>query len=468
VIRSSPAPSLAAPPVERPAPSVKPEKPSWRLWVPYVWLFFASSRSLSSWLSSIGHAGPLVDPDLSGSPVDSVLSTLLIVIGLFFLGSRAERTKKILARNKWLIALFVYMALTVIWSNFPTISLRRWFRSAGTLVMVLVVLTEQSPVRAVRALLRRLYLVHIPLSIVTIKYFRTIGVGYDWSGTEEDWIGLSTDKNSLGQIAMCSGLFCTWEVLRNWARQKLGLDLLLLVLTLWLLRGSKNSHSSTAIVAFIAGAVVLLGLECIRKRAARAKRIIFAGTIAFTLLAPLGYLAFEAFDTTPVAIVLEATGRDMTFTDRTLLWADVLHNAEKRPVTGVGFGAFWVGHIGYAIYPLDNWSRKTPGWRPGQGHNGYIDVYVELGAIGVALLLIVIGIAFAGALNDLQNDFELGSLRLVLLLGIVMNNVTETSFLKGTHGLWFLFLLVAINIPKPSRTVRSKKAAQLWTLKQSL
>src|SRR5207302_4291709 len=53
----------------------------------------------------------------------------------------------------------------------------------------------------------------------------------------------------------------------------------------------------------------------------------------------------------------------------------------------------------------------TPEWRPGQGHNGYIDTYVELGLVGLGLLLIVIFVAFSGALNDLQVNFDLGSLR---------------------------------------------------------
>ncbi len=390
--------------------------------------------------------------------------TLLIMLGLFVLNSRAQRTKEILAHNKWMLALFSFMALSIIWSNFPGISLRRCIRSVGTLVMVLVVLTEHSPLDAIQVLLRRIYLVAIPLSIIAIKYFRNIGIAYDWSGVEEQWVGLTTDKNSLGQVAMCSGLLFSWRILQSWPKKKLTLDMLLLVLTLWVLRGSKNSHSSTAIVAFVVCAIILLGFQFIKKRAARAKRIILGVTIVSSLLAPFMYLAFEAFDTTPVTLALSATGRDMTFTDRTLIWTDLLHNSEKSPVLGVGFGAFWVGPIGYAMYPLDNWSKKTPGWRPEEGHNGYVDVYVELGVIGVALLLIVIGVGFAGAFNDLQNEFALGSLRLVLLLSIVMNNITETSFLRGTHGLWFLFLLLVINVPRSNRRIRLKKTAQLWTV----
>ncbi len=454
---------LAAPLAETPEPVVKQGKPSPWIWIPYIWLFIISTRSPSSWLS--GQIGTVVDPDLSGSPLDRALLILLIVLGLFVLGSRVKRTKAILGRNKWLVVLFIYMTLSIIWSNFPDISFRRCFRSMGTLVMVLVALTEHDHLGAVRALLRRLYLVHIPLSIAAIKYFRNIGVAYTWDGVEEMWVGLAVHKNNLGQVAMCSGLVSIWQILQNWTRKKLTLDLLLLVLTLWVLHGSKNSHSSTAIVGFSVGAAVLFGLQHIKRRAAQAKRIILSGTITLMLLAPFAHFVFETFDTTPVGLVLDATGRDTTLTGRTGLWTDLLNNAAKNPVLGVGFGAFWVGHIGYAMYPLDNWSRVTPGWRPGQGHNGFVDVYVDLGVIGVALVLLVIGFAFAGALDDLRNEFELGSLRLTLLVSIVMNNLTESSLLKGTHSLWFLFLLVAVNCGPIRRSVRIPSRSAVQTLK---
>jgi len=398
--------------------------------------------------------------------VDGALLTLLIVLGLFLLGQRAKRTREILSRNKWLVGLFIYMALSILWSNFPAISFRRFIRSTGTLVMVLVVLTEQNPLRAMRSLLRRVYMVHIPLSIVAIKYVRNIGIAYTWNGIEEMWVGLAVHKNNLGQVAMCSGLVSSWQVVQNWSRKKLTLDLLLLVLTLWVLRGSKNSHSGTAIVGFAIGVLALLGLQYVKKRRTHAKRIILSGMIGLVLFAPLVYGALEAFQTTPVELVLEATNRDMTFTGRTGLWKDLLNNATKNPVLGVGYGAFWVGHVGYTMYPLDNWSRATPEWRPGEGHNGYLDVYVDLGFIGVVLILGLIGIAFAGALEDLQNEFELGSLRLILLLSIVVNNLTESSLLKGTHSLWFVFLLIAVNVPTATGRLRSKRKTQLQTVMQ--
>jgi O-antigen ligase len=174
----------------------------------------------------------------------------------------------------------------------------------------------------------------------------------------------------------------------------------------------------------------------------------FAWTVAGCLTIPLVYLGLEAFNITPVQMVVKATGRDMTLTDRTLLWTDIIDNAAKSPIVGVGMGAFWVGEIGYDLYPLPNWSHKTPGWRPDGGHNGFLDVYVELGVIGLLLFIAVIGAGFGGALDDLERNFSFGCLRITFLLAVLLNNVAETSFLKGTHDLWFLLLLVAINQPR--------------------
>lgn len=205
---------------------------------------------------------------------------------------------------------------------------------------------------------------------------------------------------------------------------------------------------------------MIVALQFIRNTSAQAKRIILGTIVGCAMLAPFAYLSFQALDQSPAQAVLTATGRDMTLTDRTLLWADVINNAKKHPLLGVGYGAFWVGTIGYDLYPLPNWSAKTPWWRPEQGHNGYIDAYIDLGAIGLGLLLLIIVIGFADAYSSLQNDFDYGALRMGLLLGIIIDNLTETSLLKGTHAFWFLFLLLALRIPPAFRKVRPKP--QTW------
>ena len=434
----------------------KPGKPSAWIWVPWVWFLFAATRQPDRWLMWNQPTSAAV-ADSSSSLSNTFVMTVLMVLGAYLLSKRSRRTRAILKQNKWMVAFFVYMGLSIIWSNFPAISLRRYIRIAGALEMALVVLTETYYVEAMRVLLRRLYVMHILLSAFVIKYVRNIGVMYSWDGLNEEWIGLSTDKNSLGQVSMCSGIYWLWQMLQDWPQRKLKgklrsvfVDGVLLAVTLWLLGGSKTVHSSTAIIGFIVCSAVILALELIKRRAANVKRILLGIAMAALSIGTIGYLAFQILDITPVQSVVQATGRDMTFTDRNLIWTDVLNNARKNPILGVGIGAYWVGPLGYQIYPMPNWSQKTPGWRPEEGHNGYIDVYAQLGLVGAALFAIVILRVLAGALNDLQSDFRFGSLRLVLFLGILFNNLSESSFVLGTHDLWFLFLLVGLNAPRGS------------------
>jgi exopolysaccharide production protein ExoQ len=432
------------------------------IWVPWVWLLFASTRSPSSWLSGAKGAAAAAQEG-AGSPLDRLIMTGLMALGLIVLSNRWDRTRRLLVQNKWMVALIVYMTLSIIWSNFPGISFRRCNRSVGAFEMALVVLTEIYPLQAVRTLLYRLFLVHIPLSVIVIKYFRNIGVVYNWSGKEEQWVGLTTDKNSLGQVATCAGVFFLWLILQEWperkskgTRGKLALYFGLMAADLWLLRGSPTVHSSTAIIEFIVCGAALSGLQLIKKRHARAKRIILGTTLAVLLLAPFTYLACVIFDFSPFQAAVSATGRDMTFTDRTLIWTDVLNDTRQTALLGVGIGAFWVGPAGYDKYPMPNWSRVTPEWRPEEGHNGYIDVYAELGIVGLGIFLVATAVGFIGSVDALENDFQFGSLRLVILLSIIINNITETSFLRGEHDFWFLFLLTAVNVPLSLMRIRAK------------
>lgn len=399
-----------------------------------------------------------------GGPIDRVVMSILIVLGIYILSRRVTLTRRLLNNNKLVLLLFAYMGLSIVWSNFPAVSFVRYGRTVGALIMALVVLTELAPLDAIHALLFRIYVLHVTLSFLTIKYFRNIGVFYDWSGQYEDWIGLSTDKNSLGQVMMCSGIFWLWRLFGDWPNRKLRgklrvvmLDLGLLALTLWMLKGSKTVHSSTSIVGFAVSATILIGLQFLRGRSARAKRIVVTLCMGVMLIGPSVYLVFQTFGTTPVKMVVKATGRDMTFTDRNRIWTDVLNISERDPLFGVGIGALWVGPIGYELYPMPNWSAKTPQWRPEEAHNGYIDTYAQIGLVGLALLSIVIWRALSGALDDLQMNFWLGCLRLPLLIGILINNMAESSFLLGTHDLWFLFLVLGLNLPKPRRVLPPHK-----------
>jgi O-antigen ligase len=83
------------------------------------------------------------------------------------------------------------------------------------------------------------------------------------------------------------------------------------------------------------------------------------------------------------------------------------------------------------------------GWPPNQAHNGYIETYLNLGAIGLCILCGWIVVAFRKTRIALIKDFHLGQFQLAFLLVILAYNYTEAAF-KALHPIWTMFFLVSI------------------------
>lgn len=400
------------------------------LWIPLIWMMLCGSRALSYWLNS----EPVLETEIDytvGNPIDRAVLIILIVIGLFILYRRKMDWSQILKSNAWILMLFLYMGFSILWSDFKGVSFKRWIKAIGDLIMVLIVLTEHAPFEALKRLVRRSAYVLIPLSILCIKYFREIGVRYSGDGLAAMWVGITTHKNELGILSCICASFFLWNVITRKRKKNLFIDIIFLLSALYLLAGSKKSYSATSIVVFIVGICIFMGLYLFKSNLKYIGRnvVLIGSFFLLFLLVGYNFLFTSAID---------ATGRDMTFTGRTYLWADLIDIGSCHPILGTGYGSFWIGDLSH-----DLWDKFR--WKPKQAHNGYIDVYVELGLLGVFLLVIAIYFAYKNIMRDFVFNFEYGRFRVTLLTMILVHNITESSFLRGTNYLWFLFLLVAVN-----------------------
>ncbi len=331
------------------------------------------------------------------------------------------------------------MGLSILWSDFIDVSFKRWTRTMGDFIMVLVVLTEPAPFEALKSLIRRCAYVLLPLSVLFIKYFRDIGVEYTPDGLTEMWVGVTNHKNSLGALAMISGIYFLWNIIRTPRSRKIFIDILFLIMTLWLLAGSPTSDSKTAIFIFIIGSWILIGFAKSNLKYVKTY-IFFTAVISLTLA-----LLTELFlNNSLLNFVVASSERDMTFTGRIYLWTDLLKIASYHPILGAGYGSFWIGDLANNL-----WEKYS--WKLVQGHNGYIDVYVELGLVGLFLMAGIIFSAFKNMRKLLSLNFEYGVLRMTFLIIILLHNFSESTLTKGTNLMWFLFLLVAVNIPDISQ-----------------
>jgi O-antigen ligase len=217
-----------------------------------------------------------------------------------------------------------------------------------------------------------------------------------------------------------------------------------------LLLASPVNKSNTSIALFILGVLLLFGLYSMKSKIAELNRYVVSCVVIVGIV--LSGIAFfhEDVAQSVVTASVQASGRDMTLSGRTDMWSDLLTIASDNPILGVGYGSFWIGNT------HNLWEKHL--WRPTQGHNGYIDVYLELGVIGLILLGGVVLSAYKDILKVLATDFEQGALRFLWLILIVLHNVTESSFLRGTVDMWFVFLLATINRPSGFESRDSRKA----------
>jgi exopolysaccharide production protein ExoQ len=418
-------------------------------WIALLWVLYCGSRPLSYWFDP-GNAAGLDGAD--GSAIDRAFLSLLMLAGLMVLIRRRANWPQILSDNRWLFALFAYMAISAVWSDYPGISLKRWVRTCGDLIVALLVLTDADPAAAFRAAFRRGAYILLPLSVVLIKYFRDIGVAYTEDGGMTMWVGVTTHKNVLGYVAMVCGLVALDGILAGWKKKVPRAELLILALSVWLLLGSASASSKTSFITFCLGAVLLMVL---RFTVQNSRELLGALPAAMLLFVVLAYFAWE-FSDSLLAAAVQASGRDLTLTGRTDIWSAVLEIGPGNPIFGRAYGSFWLGDRAMKLF-----DRFFVGLH--QSHNGYIDIYLELGVTGLCLLAGVVASAFSTINKRLLSGSEHDLLRIVLFLLILIHNITESSYGRPNHLLWFLFLLVSINISslRPTPALPAAQGAQV-------
>ena len=127
---------------------------------------------------------------LDGSPVDMWVYTGLLAAGLITLGLRKARVVSLLRGNSAILLFFSYCAVSTLWSDYTDVSLKRWVKAVGDLVMVLIVLTDSDPFAATKRLVARVGFVLIPASVLLIKYYPALGRVYNIWTWEPMFVGV--------------------------------------------------------------------------------------------------------------------------------------------------------------------------------------------------------------------------------------------------------------------------------------
>jgi len=368
---------------------------------------------------------------LDGNPFERNLFSLILLVALIVAFTRGSRIVKVLKGN-WPLLLFIgYCAVSLTWSDYPSVGFKRWTKLVGDLLMVLIVVTDVDPSGAFDRLMSRTAYVIVPVSILFIRYYPELGRGYDpWTGTAH-WTGVTQNKNSLGMICMIVGLAELWRVIRELRKEKadrrkgvLLANGVIVVFVVYLLHMA-NSATSTTCFLLAGSLMVAMSFSSVARKPVMT-HLLTAGMISLAACA-----AFFDF-----AGLVQDLGRKADLTGRTLVWSAALSQPVSR-LLGAGYESFWLGDR------LAN-VEKITGVFLNEAHNGYIEILVNLGWVGVTLLALLILTGYwrisRAILRNPMADYR----GLAFFVAAVIYNYTEAAF-KMTVPVWICFVWAIVS-----------------------
>lgn len=346
----------------------------------------------------------------------------LIMLGLIGVAYRF-RAAVLMVRelNPWTLLIPAWAMFSMLWAPEPFTVFKQSFGIAGVSVLALgFALYGWHPDRFV-TVLRPLITAALVLSLLVGLLIPEIGVHQEQQfELQGSWRGITYQKNGLGQLA-ATGIILWFHA---WASRTASVPVAGAGLLISLLMMLLSRSSTSLLLSIICCGVILLQLRPPLRLGSKGSIVVTAGWLmilapVFIYLISFGSLGGEGVAETFASLF----GKDASFSGRTYIWAEVIHNIGLHPWLGVGYNSFW--HT-----PLADETIRRLGWPCPSGHNGYLDLWNTLGLPGMVLLLMMLVRQFADLSLLSKIDRQRAALHFGLLLYSVLANLTESG--------WFL------------------------------
>ena len=420
------------------------EKPlvSRALVIPAVWMLLNTTHPLSFWLGMSPQGSYTTEAYVEGNPFDRNVALVLQLAALIVLCGKSAKVGAILRKNPLILVYFSFCLASVLWSDFPFVTFKRWIKALGDVQMVLVILVESDPFAALSCILTRLGFFLFPLSILFIRFYPQLGRRPTNSWTQEP-VGVTQQKNELGIMCMIYGIFFLWMLLSVYRERKrpgrwrrmLAYGTII-TMSAYLL---SQCNSTTSIVGFASSAGVLW---------LASRQPVRPALVHFAVLAVLG-LSVTALFFDPGGGLVQSLGKDPTLTGRKDIWALVL-DLHTNPLIGTGFETFWLGsRLEFMMHALVNLPIN-------EAHNGWIEVYLNLGWAGLCFIALLIVTGYKRIISHIRQDPEKGCLFLGFLVCALFYSFSEAGFRFNTVS-WFFLILVIIGASQAVSLANSRR-----------
>ncbi len=341
----------------------------------------------------------------------SLAALLFLIAGLALILRAPGRILTECREQILLYCLVTWCVASVVWSDYPGLTLRYGVQLGLTFAIGIAMASRMPPL----TFLKSVTLAYLLAALASLAFGRdrSDGLGF---------LGIYNSKNALASV--CTVLLIAGATLlmdRRLPARWRGAGLASVIIAgLLLLR----AQSTGAIVASIGSAVVLIVLVILARLAPKGRLVV---TVVGLLIAGLGMIAIVSNAEALTRAFLDTTGKDITLTGRTDLWAAAFAEIAQRPILGAGFQAVWV--VGNPLAE-QLWSQFGIATKTGfHFHNALISNAVEIGIPGAGLQAVLILAALWRLIGWSLRDPRAETLFLtVVLVRQVLLSLVEVTF----------------------------------------
>ena len=376
--------------------------------------------------------------------IDSPLLRM-VFIGIYFvtlglLAFRWQRTLAFLTSNSWLLFLIGLAVFSISWSSIPNIAFRKVVSLIGATMFGVYLGSRYDFQRQLR-----IYGWTFGIALFFSYIFAIALPQYGVMNTDAivgAWQGIFPHKNGLGECMFVGFMtFYFSSLLTSSKRKKIFFQICCLLSVAIIYFGQSATSLMSAIFIFLTAQ----GLQRLSITSKKSVLLVLLFLIFTSLMMFLLLANFNAF--------LTVNDRDVTLSGRTTLWDTLWQFISAKPWLGYGYGSFFSGEGREAnlLWQVHNWS-------PVHAHNGYIQLWLNLGLIG--LIVFILGYVTC-LFNSLFKYLVFKDLRMLwiflFLIYTIFSNMTEVSFFSSSN-IWIITLASIYSMKFKTKTKKVPQA----------
>lgn len=370
------------------------------------------------------------------SPLLRMIFICIYFVTLGLLVFRWRRTLVFATSHLWLLVLIGLAVFSISWSSIPGAAFRSVISLMGATMFGVYLGSRYDFEHQLK-----IYSWTFGIALFFSYIFSIALPQYGVMNTEAivgAWQGIFPHKNGLGESMVVASMTFYFSSLTNVSRGKKiffqGCCFLSVVIIYF-------AQSATSLMSVLFLFAIVQGLKRLSITSKKSVLVVLLFTIFSCIVLFLFVANFEAF--------LIANNRDVTLSGRKELWETLWQFIQEKPWLGYGYGSFFTARSREGSLL---WQTHT--WIPVHAHNGFVQLWINLGFIGLSIFIFgYLSCMFTSLFKYLVfKDLRMLWVFLFLIYTVFLN-MTEVSFF-GSDNIWIITLASIYSIKiKTTKTI---------------